>query len=134
MKFCELARTSSLPKICSIQNSYSMLTRSEFESGGLAEVCSPMNENIGLIQSIKGIGSKTAQRVILELKDKCKKDTLFVEAGAASHDASFGIKQEALAALVTLGIPRVAAEKNVDQLLKAHPDSNVEQLIKLALR
>jgi Holliday junction DNA helicase RuvA len=70
----------------------------------------------------------------LELKDKCKKDTLFVEAGAAAHDASFGVKQEALAALVTLGIPRVAAEKNLDQLLKANPDSNVEQLIKLALR
>ena len=93
-----------------------------------------MNENIGLIQSIKGIGSKTAQRVILELKDKCKKDTLFVEAGAAAHDHSFGIKQEALAALVTLGIPRVAAEKNLDSLLKANPDANVEQLIKLALR
>ncbi|MFM6937259.1 MAG: Holliday junction branch migration protein RuvA, partial [Aquirufa sp.] len=45
-----------------------------------------------------------------------------------------GVKQEALAALVTLGIPRVAAEKNLDQLLKANPDSNVEQLIKLALR
>ena len=49
MKFCELARSSNLPKICSIQNSYSMLTRSEFESGGLAEVCSPLNEDIGLL-------------------------------------------------------------------------------------
>ena len=93
-----------------------------------------MNENIALIQSIKGIGSKSAQRVILELKDKCKKDILFVDAGAASHDKSFGVKHEALAALVTLGLPRIAAEKSLDQLLKANPDASIEQLIKLALR
>jgi Holliday junction DNA helicase RuvA len=93
-----------------------------------------MNENIALIQSIKGIGSKSAQRVILELKDKCKKDTLFVEAGMASHDANFGHKQEALAALVTLGIPRTAAEKSLDSILKSNPDASVENLIKLALR
>jgi Holliday junction DNA helicase RuvA len=93
-----------------------------------------MNENIGLIQSIKGIGSKSAQRVILELKDKCKKDTLFVEAGIASHDAHYGNKQEALSALVTLGIPRTAAEKSLDTILKSNPDASVENLIKLALR
>ncbi|MFA9199171.1 MAG: Holliday junction branch migration protein RuvA [Aquirufa sp.] len=93
-----------------------------------------MNENIALIQSIKGIGSKSAQRVILELKDKCKKDTLFVEAGLASHDANYGHKQEALAALVTLGIPRTAAEKSLDTILKSNPDATVENLIKLALR
>ncbi|UAJ15089.1 Holliday junction branch migration protein RuvA [Aquirufa lenticrescens] len=93
-----------------------------------------MNENIALIQSIKGIGSKSAQRVILELKDKCKKDTLFVEAGMASHDANYGHKQEALSALVTLGIPRTAAEKSLDTILKSNPDATVENLIKLALR
>ena len=49
MKFCEMSRKYNLPKIVSIQNSYSMLTRSEFESGGLCEVCSPKNENVGLL-------------------------------------------------------------------------------------
>jgi len=44
------------------------------------------------------------------------------------------VKHEALAALVTLGLPRVAAEKSLDQLLKANPDATIEQLIKLALR
>lgn len=112
--------------------STALVMLSSFSSGEIRSAI--MNENIGLIQSIKGIGSKTAQRVILELKDKCKKDTLFVEAGAASHDLSFGVKQEALAALVMLGLPRVAAEKNVDQLMKSNPDVSVEQLIKLALR
>lgn len=105
---------------------------SSFSSGEIRGAI--MNENIALIQSIKGIGSKTAQRVILELKDKCKKDTLFVEAGKSSPDKSYGVKQEALGALVTLGIPRVAAEKNLDQLLKSNPDATIEQLIKLALR
>jgi Holliday junction DNA helicase RuvA len=93
-----------------------------------------MNDNIALIQSIKGIGSKSAQRVILELKDKCKKDVLFVEAGIASHDANYGHKQEALSALITLGIPRTAAEKSLDTILKSNPDATVENLIKLALR
>ena len=93
-----------------------------------------MNENLALIQSIKGIGSKTAQRVILELKDKCKKDTLFVDAGSAAADQNFTVKKEALAALTTLGIPRLAAEKSLDQLLKANPNASIEQLINLALR
>ena len=99
---------------------------SSFSSGEIRGAI--MNENIALIQSIKGIGSKTAQRVILELKDK------FVEAGKSSPDKSYGVKQEALGALVTLGIPRVAAEKNLDQLIKSNPDATIEQLIKLALR
>ncbi|MFM6948833.1 MAG: Holliday junction branch migration protein RuvA [Aquirufa sp.] len=93
-----------------------------------------MNENLALIQSIKGIGSKTAQRVILELKDKCKKDSLFVDAGVAGSDQSFNVKKEALAALTTLGIPRLAAEKSLDQILKSNPNASIEQLIKLALR
>ncbi len=87
--------------------STALVMLSSFSSGEIRGAI--MNENIALIQSIKGIGSKTAQRVILELKDKCKKDTLFVEAGKSSPDKSYGVKQEALGALVTLGIPRAAA-------------------------
>jgi Holliday junction DNA helicase RuvA len=112
--------------------STALVMLSSFSSGEIRGAI--MNENIALIQSIKGIGSKTAQRVILELKDKCKKDTLFVEAGKSSPDKSYGIKQEALSALVTLGIPRSAAEKSLDQILKSNPEASIEQLIKLALR
>jgi Holliday junction DNA helicase RuvA len=121
-----------LISVSGIGLSTALVMLSSFSSGEIRSAI--MNENIGLIQSIKGIGSKTAQRVILELKDKCKKDTLFVDAGAASHDKSFGVKHEALAALVTLGLPRIAAEKSLDQLLKANPEASIEQLIKLALR
>ncbi len=112
--------------------SIALMMLSSFSSGEIRGAI--VNENIALIQSIKGIGSKTAQRVILELKDKCKKDVLFVEAGKSSPDRSYVIKQEALAALVTLGIPRTAAEKSLDQILKSNPEASIEQLIKLALR
>ena len=121
-----------LISVSGIGLSTALMMLSSFSSNEIRSAI--MNENIALIQSIKGIGSKSAQRVILELKDKCKKDTLFVEAGMASHDANYGHKQEALAALVTLGIPRTAAEKSLDTILKSNPDATVENLIKLALR
>ncbi len=121
-----------LISVSGIGLSTALVMLSSFSSGEIRAAI--MNENIGLIQSIKGIGSKTAQRVILELKDKCKKDALFVEAGLASHDQSYGVKQEALAALVTLGIARGVAEKTLDSLIKSNPDASIEQLIKLALR
>lgn len=90
------------------------------------------NENVGMIQSIKGIGSKTAQRIILELKDKSKKDALITQ--SESNQASYLVKQEALIALVTLGIPKASAEKSIDVILKNNPNCSVEELIKLALR
>ncbi|RXK52131.1 Holliday junction branch migration protein RuvA [Aquirufa rosea] len=121
-----------LISVSGIGLSTALVMLSSFSSGEIRSAI--MNENIAMIQSIKGIGSKTAQRVILELKDKCKKDALFVEAGLSAQDKSFGVKQEALAALVTLGIARGAAEKSLDTLLKNHPDASIEQLIKLALR
>lgn len=96
-----------------------------------------LNEDLKVIQSIKGIGLKTAQRVLLELKDKIKKDSMmspesFVSTGV---NASGQMKNEALAALVTLGIAKQVAEKSIDQILKREGNSlSLEQLIKLALR
>jgi Holliday junction DNA helicase RuvA len=94
-----------------------------------------IDEDLRLIQSIKGIGSKTAQRVILELKDKIRKEEL-VSTGPKSSETSSGtIRSEALAALVTLGIPKPTAEKSVDAILKREGQTiTVENLIKLALR
>lgn len=91
------------------------------------------NENVGMIQSIKGIGSKTAQRIILELKDKTKKDSL-LSGSEVGNNSAFLVKQEALKALVTLGIPKATAEKSIDSILKSNPNSSIEELIKLALR
>lgn len=91
------------------------------------------NENVTMIQSIKGIGSKTAQRIILELKDKSKKDSLLANVDLPKGSSSL-VRQEALAALVTLGIPKSSAEKSIDVILKNNPSCSIEDLIKLALR
>lgn len=97
-----------------------------------------VNEDVRAIQSIKGVGPKTAQRVILELRDKLRKDELLAKAGvdtvplARAHNTS---RSEALSALVTLGFARAAAEKNLDQIQKRHGnDLSVEELIKFALK
>lgn len=95
-----------------------------------------VSEDLRTIQGVKGIGAKTAQRIILELKDKLKKDS-FVAATdtrpiAFAHNK---IRSEALAALVTLGIAKAVAEKNIDNIIKKEGTAIVlEQLIKLALK
>ena len=93
-------------------------------------------EDLRTIQAIKGIGAKTAQRVILELKDKMKKLELagdFIPGSVAS--VSNNIKQEALNALVTLGFTKAVAEKNIEAIVKQKGDHlTIEELIKLALR
>lgn len=94
-----------------------------------------LQENIRTIQSIKGIGSKTAQRLILELKDRIRKEGYEAEAVSAEHTLAGGKRSEALAALVTLGVARAAAEKSIDAILKKYGDNvTVEELIKLSLR
>ncbi len=91
-----------------------------------------VSENVALIQSIKGIGAKTAQRVVLELKDKLKKEH-FIDSTTDTGENIYS-KSEALSALITLGIARGVAEKSIDQILKTNPNASVEELIKLALR
>ncbi len=94
-----------------------------------------MNEDVRVVQSIKGIGSKTAQRVILELKDKMRKDSLTSPVPFLAGVTGGGTRSEALAALVTLGIPKNSAEKSLDTIIKREGDGlTVEELIKLALR
>ena len=108
-------------------------------SMGVAEIRQAIvNEDVRAIQSIKGVGPKTAQRVILDLKDKLRKDELLAKAGietvplARQHNTN---RQEALQALVTLGFARAAAEKQLDQIQHKHgPDLGVEALIKFALK
>ena len=94
-----------------------------------------IDEDLRLIQSIKGIGSKTAQRVILELRDKIRKEELVSTGIKSSETSSSTLRSEALAALVTLGIPKPTAEKSLDAIIKREGQSiSVENLIKLALR
>ncbi|MBE9585321.1 Holliday junction branch migration protein RuvA [Mucilaginibacter sp. JRF] len=91
-----------------------------------------INGNVSLIQRIKGIGPKSAQRIILELQDKLRKEGPDTLTQAVVNKT---VKDEALTALVTLGFARNAAEKVIDLELKRNSDElTVEQLIKFALK
>jgi holliday junction DNA helicase RuvA len=88
-------------------------------------------ENIPLIQSVKGIGAKTAQRVIVDLKDKILKTFNIDEVSAFTSNTN---KDEALSALEVLGFNKKQSDKVVAMVLKENPDASVEKLIKLALK
>ena len=83
------------------------------------------------IQSIKGIGSKTAQRVILDLKDKVLKLYDLDEVSVIQSNTN---KDEALSALEVLGFVRKSAERVVEKIVKDNPEATVENIIKLALK
>ncbi|QHT66312.1 Holliday junction branch migration protein RuvA [Rhodocytophaga rosea] len=94
-----------------------------------------VSEDLRTIQSIKGIGSKTAQRVILELKDKIKKGIFAGEMPNIAVSANNSLRNEALSALITLGIPKNVAEKSIDTIMKTEGTTlSLEQLIKKALK
>ncbi len=94
-----------------------------------------VNDNVPAIQKVKGIGLKTAQRIVLELKDKMKKEGLLDKSTDISIKFNNTLRAEALSALTTLGIAKPAAEKSVDSVLKDNEQEiNLEDLIKLALK
>ena len=87
--------------------------------------------DVPTIQGIKGIGAKTAQRVILDLKDKVLKVYDIDELSTPSNNTN---KDEALSALEVLGFVRKQAEKVVDKVVGQDPGLSVENIIKLALK
>ena len=88
--------------------------------------------DVKAIQGVKGIGAKTAQRIIIDLKDKVAK-------GIPTSDLLFDkidntIKEEALSALLALGFAKKGAESKIDKVLKSNPEiASVEELVKTAL-
>lgn len=87
--------------------------------------------DVATIQSIKGIGTKTAQRAILDLKDKVLKLYDIQEVSLVQNNTN---KDEALSALEVLGFVRKTAEKVVDKIVLSTPDATVENIIKQALK
>lgn len=99
-----------------------------------AEVVSAIHSgNVSALKSIKGIGEKSAQRIIVDLKGKFGKDVTLSAIQFPGSDNKF--REEALSALVALGFARAMAEKAIDKSLKSEGNVvSVEHLIKLALK
>jgi holliday junction DNA helicase RuvA len=94
-----------------------------------------VQENASALQAIKGIGGKTAQRVIIDLKDKLKKESWEESVPSISAGPHNTLRREALSALLTLGLPKAAAEKSVDSVLKKSGNTiTLEDLVKQALK
>jgi Holliday junction DNA helicase RuvA len=94
-----------------------------------------VQENVAALQSIKGIGGKTAQRVIMDLKDKLKKESWEESESIVSISPHNTMRKEALSALLTLGLPKAVAEKSVDTVLKKSGNTiTLEDLVKQALK
>ena len=89
-----------------------------------------LGDDVNKIKTVKGIGLKTAQRVIIELKDKIKNLYGIDEIYPKSNNTN---KEETLSALEVLGYNRRNSEKVIDNLIQSDPESSVETLIKLAL-
>jgi len=87
--------------------------------------------NLTAIQSVKGIGTKTAQRVVLDLKDKIIKIYGLDEVSLVSSNTN---RNEALSALETLGFARKQAEKVCDDIVNKNPNASLETIIKQALK
>lgn len=106
-----------------IMSSYSALEIQEMIASG----------NVTALNAIKGIGTKTAQRIIVDLKDKITKESGAESLNFASNPVSIQ-KEEAVSALVMLGFLAAASQKAVDKILKEQPELRVEQVIKMALK
>ncbi|HJA87022.1 MAG TPA: Holliday junction branch migration protein RuvA [Candidatus Bacteroides avicola] len=96
------------------------------------------SENANLLKTVKGIGLKTAQRIIVDLKDKIKTDTLVAATAGNGPTADAAINtevtDEAVAALTMLGFAQGPSQKVVLAILKEEPTAPVEKVIKLALK
>ena len=95
-------------------------------------------ENANLLKTVKGIGLKTAQRVIVDLKDKIKTSSTAVGGSGSMASllsaANVEIQEEAVAALTMLGFAAAPSQKVVLTILKEEPEATVEKVIKLALK
>ncbi len=102
---------------------------SAMNPAGVVEAVS--SNNVAILQKVKGIGQKTAERIIVDLRGKIDKGVYISENVSPQHNT---IRQEALSALSQLGFARQAAEKAVDHALKSGDLTSVEDVIRLALK
>ena len=104
-----------------------------------AELCHVIaNGDERMLKSVKGIGLKTAQRIIVDLKDKIVSmgiaEELHVAASPSAASINTEVRDEAVSALTMLGFSPAPSAKVVSQIIKEQPDLPVEQVVKLALK
>ncbi|MCM4162695.1 MULTISPECIES: Holliday junction branch migration protein RuvA [unclassified Arenibacter] len=130
--FCEKSEREIFRLLLSVSGIGSSTARTMLSSLSPAQIRDAIaTGDVPTIQGIKGIGAKTAQRVILDLKDKVLKVYDIDELSAPSNNTN---KDEALSALEVLGFVRKQAEKVVDKVVGQDPGLSVENIIKLALK
>ena len=123
--------------LMSVQGVGSATARMVLSSLSVYEICDAIQTgNANLIKAVKGIGAKTAQRIILDLKDKVLE--ISASAGASAQpkapQISPEIQNEAVSALMMLGFSASATQKAVSAILQEEPTLKVEQVIKQALK
>lgn len=97
-----------------------------------AEVRQVISEgNAAALKHVKGIGQKTAERIVIDLKDKLG---AWTQEGDNFVHPDNSSREEALSAMVNLGFPKAAVEKTLDKLVRDHPSASVEELVKLLLK
>ena len=118
-----------LISVCGVGPNTARMILSSLSAPELEQVI--VSENVNILKSVKGIGAKTAQRIIVDLKDKIKPgdNTLNI-----SMPQNQEVQDEAVAALVMLGFPQTASMKVVQKLLNESPTLKVEAIIKAALK
>ena len=95
------------------------------------------SENAALLKNVKGLGLKTAQKIIVELRDKITGAAVSADGGsfASGTGSAMGHNyEEAMAALTMLGFPKAASDKVLRSVIKASPQASVEEIIRLSLK
>ena len=90
--------------------------------------------DVARLTRVPGVGKKTAERIVLELRDRLAKLTMPAAGAGSEASASNRLRDDLLSALVNLGYHRVAADKALDAVLSAAPDAPLEQALRAALR
>ncbi len=130
--FCEKNERELFRQLISVSGIGSNTARMMLSSLSPIELQSAIvTGQVDLLKSIKGIGLKTAQRVVVELKDKLGKSSVDDNFLTLSNNT---VREEALSALVMLGFQKINSQKIVDKLLAEQPKSAVESVIKMALK
>ncbi|MBO7247096.1 MAG: Holliday junction branch migration protein RuvA [Bacteroidaceae bacterium] len=122
-----------LTSVSGIGGSTAMMILSAFPPAELIEIIATGND--ALLKKVKGVGAKTAQRIIVDLHDKVAKGASGVDITSITDTPQSGkVVEESIAALVMLGFPQTASQKVIQTIVKENPQISVEGAIKEALK